>query len=243
MLSVAVGASHRRRVSTVEASMTGSIGTPGGSEERPALFFDGPEQFRSWLEANHLEATELWMGLRGRHVPDRGLTWDEAVPEALCFGWIDSVSQRIDADSRRQRWTPRKPQSNWSAVNIAHVERLTALGRMHPAGIAAFERRTEERSGVYAYESAATELTPEQASALAADPAASAFWEVATPSYRKIVVRWLNDAKREQTRADRLATFVADSAAGRLIPTQRYGDVPRWVERAAAAARTAGGSP
>jgi len=215
-----------------------TIGTPGGSVERPALFFDGPEEFRAWLEANHESATELWMGLRGKHVAERGLTWDQAVPEALCFGWIDSVSQRIDADSRRQRWTPRKATSNWSTVNIAHVERLAAEGLMRPAGIAAFERRRPERSGIYAYESP-TELSPEQAAALAADPAASAFWEVATPSYRKVVASWLNGAKREQTRADRLATFLADSAAGRLIPTQRYGEVPRWVERAAEAARGA----
>jgi len=215
------------------------IGRVGGSDERPATFFTGPDEFRAWLEVNHETATELWMGLRAKHVPDRGLTWAQAVPEALCFGWIDSVSQRIDDHSRRQRWTPRKPTSNWSAVNIAHVERLLAEGKMHPAGIAAFERRTPERSGVYAYESSADELTPEQAAALAADPAASAFWEEATPSYKKIVIRWLSSAKREQTRADRLATFLADSAAGRLIPSQRYGDQPAWLERAAAAAREA----
>lgn len=223
--------------------MARTIGTPGGSSERPALFFDGPAEFRAWLEANHATATELWMGLRAKHVPERGLTWDEAVPEALCFGWIDSVSQRIDGDSRRQRWTPRKPRSNWSAVNIAHVERLLAAGLMHPAGLAAFERRTPERSAVYSYENAPGELTEEQAAALAASPAASAFWELTTPSYRAIVTRWLTDAKREQTRADRLATFVTDSAAGRLIPTQRYGTPPRWAERAAAAARAADGEP
>ncbi|WP_420113777.1 YdeI/OmpD-associated family protein [Pseudactinotalea sp.] len=215
------------------------IGRPGGSDERPAIFFTGPEEFRAWLEANHATASELWMGLNGKHVPDRGLTWAQAVPEALCFGWIDSVSQRIDADSRRQRWTPRKPASNWSAVNIAHVERLQAEGRMHPAGLAAFERRTAERSGVYSYENPAEELTPEQAAALASDAAASAFWEQATPSYRRAVINWLNGAKREQTRADRLATFLADSADGRLIPPQRYGDRPTWADRAAAAAARA----
>ncbi len=231
------------RVSTATPGTDGgehpTIGRAGGSDERPAVFFTGPDEFRAWLEVNHETATELWMGLRAKHVPDRGLTWAEAVPEALCFGWIDSVSQRIDEDSRRQRWTPRKPTSNWSAVNIAHVERLLAEGKMRPAGIAAYERRTPERSGVYAYENAAGELSPEQAAALAADPAASAFWEEATPSYRKIVIRWLSSAKREQTRADRLATLVADCAAGRLIPSQRYGDLPAWAERAAAAARAA----
>lgn len=215
------------------------IGRPGGTEERPAVFFTGPEEFRAWLEANHETASELWMGLYRKDVPDRGLTWEQAVPEALCFGWIDSVSQRIDEVSRRQRWTPRKSTSTWSAVNIAHVERLQAEDRMHPAGIAAFERRTEERSRTYSYENEAAELSAEQAAALAADPAASAFWEAATPSYRKVAVRWLNSAKREATRADRLETLVADCAAGRLIPQMRYGETPRWVERAAKAARAA----
>ncbi len=120
------------------------------------------------------------MGLYKRHVPDRGLTWEQAVPEALCFGWIDSVSQRIDDDSRRQRWTPRKPSSIWSSVNIALVEKLTAEGRMHPAGIAAFERRREDRSGVYSHENPDSGLPPESAARLAADAAASAFWDAAT---------------------------------------------------------------
>lgn len=218
------------------------IGRPGGTDERPAVFFTGPEEFRAWLEANHETASELWMGLNRRDVPDRGLTWAQAVPEALCFGWIDSVSQSIDAVSRRQRWTPRKPTSNWSAINIAHVERLLAEGRMHPAGIAAFERRTEKRSRIYSYENEAAELSAEQAAALAAEPAASAFWEAATPSYRKLATAWLNGAKREATRASRLATLVADCAAGRLIPSQRYGETPRWLERAAEAARAASDS-
>ena len=150
------------------------IGTPGGSAERPALFFADAEEFRAWLDAHHETATELWMGLHKSHVVDRGLTWEEAVPEALCFGWIDSVAQRIDEDTRRQRWTPRKPGSSWSSVNIAHVERLIAEGRMRPAGLAAYERRTPERSGIYAYESG-RELTDEQRATLLGDPRAAAF--------------------------------------------------------------------
>ncbi|PRY63739.1 uncharacterized protein YdeI (YjbR/CyaY-like superfamily) [Knoellia remsis] len=213
------------------------IGMPGGSAERPALFFRDAAQFRAWLEAHHDSATELWMGLHKKHVSDRGLTWEEAVPEALCFGWIDSVSQRIDDDARRQRWTPRKPGSAWSAVNIAHVERLTAQGRMHPAGLAAFEARNPERSG-YSYESALS-LGDEQRARLLADPAAAAFWQVATPSYRRLAENWVASAKRESTRESRLTQLIEDSAAGRLIPTQRYGEQPKWVERAAAAAAAA----
>ena len=219
--------------------MTATIGTPGGTPERPALFFSGPDEFRAWLEANHATETELWMGLTKKHVPDHGLTWEQAVPEALCFGWIDSVSQRIDDDARRQRWTPRKPSSTWSSVNIALVERLTAEGRMRPAGIAAFERRREERSGVYSHENRHQQFPPEAAARLAADAAASAFWQEATATYRRQVTHWVLSAKQEATRERRLVQLIDDSAAGRLVSFQRYGDTPKWVERAAAAARGA----
>lgn len=219
--------------------MTTSIGTPGGTPEKPAIFFSGPEEFRAWLEANHATETELWMGLYKKHVPERGLTWEQAVPEALCFGWIDSVSQRIDDDARRQRWTPRKPASIWSTVNIAHVERLTAEGRMHPVGVAAFERRRDDRSSVYSHENGDHELPPAFAEKLAADAAASAFWNAATPTYRRQVTHWVLSAKQEATRERRLAQLIEESGAGRLVPFQRYGETPKWVERAAAAAADA----
>jgi len=216
------------------------IGTPGGSAERPATFFSGPEEFRAWLAANHDTATELWMGLNKKHVPERGLTWEEAVVEALCWGWIDSVAQRIDDDTRRQRWTPRKPISNWSAINIASVERLKAEGRMQPSGLAAYERRLDGRSAIYSYEQVRdAELPAEYAARLTADPAASAFWAVATASYRRLAVHWVVSAKQEATREKRMAQLLEDCAAGRLIPSQRYGDQPKWVERAAEAARAA----
>lgn len=210
------------------------IGVPGGSAERPALFFRDAAEFRTWLEANHESATELWMGLHKKHVADRGLTWEEAVPEALCFGWIDSVSQGIDEDSRRQRWTPRKSSSIWSAVNIAHVERLTAEGLMRPLGLAAFEKRRPGDSG-YSYETRQV-MVDEQREQLLADPAAAAFWAEATASYRKVAENWVATAKRDETREKRLLQLIDDCAHGRLIPSQRYGTQPRWVERAAAAA-------
>jgi uncharacterized protein YdeI (YjbR/CyaY-like superfamily) len=202
---------------------------------RTAVFFRDAAEFRAWLEANHDTATELWMGLYKKHVPERGLTWEEAVPEALCFGWIDSVAQRVDDDARRQRWTPRRPGSRWSAVNIALVERLTAEGRMHPAGLAAFERRRPERSGVYAYETGARDLDPVYADLLAASAPAIAFWHAATPTYRKLATNWVMSAKQDR----RMAQLVDCCATGELIPPQRYGDRPKWADRAAAAARAA----
>lgn len=202
------------------------------------MFFAGPEDFRAWLETNHDSASELWMGLTKKHVSPRGLTWAEAVPEALCFGWIDSTSQRIDDDARRQRWTPRKSGSIWSNVNIKHVERLIAEGRMQPAGLAAYVQRRDDRTGIYSHEQH-SELGPDHVAALRADPAASAFWDEATATYRRNVAAWILGAKQEATRAKRLAQLIDDSAAGRLVPPQRYGATPRWVERASTAAAQA----
>lgn len=213
-----------------------TFGTPGGSDERPATFFADAAEFRGWLEENHATASELWMGLRKKHVPDHGLTWEDAVPEALCFGWIDSVAQRVDADITRQRWTPRRPTSIWSDVNIALVERLTAQGRMRPAGLAAYALRRPERSGVYAYEKPTIDTLPEPyASQLAADAAASVFWAQAPAGYRKTAVHWVTSAQQQVTRDRRAAQLVADSASGQLIKPQRYGDEPAWLIRARAA--------
>jgi uncharacterized protein YdeI (YjbR/CyaY-like superfamily) len=203
----------------------------GGSAERPATFFDDADDFRAWLEANHGTATELWMGLNKKHVEPRGLQWAEAVREALCFGWIDSVAQRIDEDAVRQRWTPRKPGSNWSTININAVAELRAAGRMHPAGLAAFERRREDRSGVYAYENRERTWPEAYEALLRADSRASAFWDAATPSYRKVATNWVVTAKQESTRDKRMAELVDDCANGRLIKSQRYGAEPAWVRR------------
>ncbi len=215
-------------------------GRMGGSPERPARFFDGPEEFAAWLAQHHDTATELWMGLHKKHVPDRRLTWAQAVVEALCWGWIDSVAQRIDEDAVRQRWTPRRRGSNWSRINIETVERLKAEGRMQPSGLAAYEQRRPDPAG-YSYElDGDPEFPEEYAARLAGDPAAAAFWEVATASYRRICITWVLSAKQQATRDRRMEQLLADHAAGRLIKSQRYGETPRWVERAATAARGAG---
>ena len=215
-------------------------GTPGGSGERPAIFFSSPQEFRAWLEENHDTATELWMGLHKKHVPERRLTWAQAVEEALCFGWIDSQSQRIDDDAVRQRWTPRKPSSTWSEVNIRLVAKLVEEGRMTPAGLAAYERRKPDRQGIYSYEQAQEPgLAPQYERRLRADPAARAFFDAATPSYRRVCANWVMTAKQAATREKRLAQLIDDSANGRLVPPLRYGTPPAWLARAAQAAAEA----
>lgn len=216
-----------------------SPGRMGGSAERPARFFADAAEFGAWLAANHDTATELWMGINKKHVPDGGLTWAQAVPEALCWGWIDSIAQRIDENAVRQRWTPRKKTSNWSKVNLDFVEQLTAEGRMQPSGLAIWEQRRTDPAP-YTHEVDGEIVLPDTyAAQLAADPAATAFWEAATRTYRKVCSNWVLTARQEATRDRRMAQLVEDSAAGRLIPSQRYGEIPKWVERAASAARAA----
>lgn len=216
-----------------------SPGRMGGTPERPARFFRDAAEFGAWLAAHHDTETELWMGLYKKHVPDHGLTWKDAVPEALCWGWIDSVAQRIDDDSVRQRWTPRKRTSNWSKVNLALVEQLIAEGRMQPSGLAIYEQRRTQPAPYTHEVDGELEFPVDYAAQLAADPAATAFWETATPSYRKLCVNWVMTAKQQATRDRRMAQLVECHAAGELIPSQRYGEVPRWVERAAEAAQAA----
>ena len=125
-------------------------------------FFATPDEFRAWLEENHESASEVVVGFYKKPTGRPSLTWTESVREALCFGWIDGVRRRIDDDSYSIRFTPRKRGSNWSLVNVRHVEELTRAGRMHPAGIEAFEARTPEKTGVYTYENRhEAKLSPE----------------------------------------------------------------------------------
>ena len=191
----------------------------GGTPERPAVFFEAAEDFRDWLAEHHAIETGLWMGLFKKHAASRGLTYREALEEALCYGWIDSIVQRIDEDTVRQRWTPRKPSSIWSNVNVAHVERLVAEGRMQPAGLAAFQARGTDRQGLYAYEQSESMQFPADYEAqLRAEPDAAAFfYEKASNSYRKQVIYWVLSAKQQVTRDRRMAELVADCAAGRPI--------------------------
>ena len=215
-------------------------GRLGGTAERPARFFADAAEFGAWLAAHHDTETELWMGIYKKHVSERGLTWAQAVPEALCWGWIDSVSQRVDDDAVRQRWTPRKRTSHWSKVNLELVEQLRVAGRMQPAGLAIWAAR-RRGAAPYTHEQAGPiELPPAYAELLANSPAATAFLDAATATYRRQVINWVVTAKQEATRDRRMAQLVECSAAGELVPFQRYGDVPKWVQRAAAAAAATG---
>ena len=181
-------------------------------------FFATPNEFRAWLEENHDSESEVVVGFHKKHTGLPSLTWTESVREALCFGWIDGVRRRIDNDSYAIRFTPRKPGSNWSVVNVRHVEELTRAGRMHPAGIEAFEARTPERTGVYTYENRhQAKLGPEQEERFRANKQAWEFFQAQPPGYRQTAIFWIVSAKREETRARRLATLIDDSAHQRRI--------------------------
>ena len=184
-----------------------------------ATFFGTPAEFRRWLEEHHSTASELWVGMYKKAAGRPTITWAEAVEEALCFGWIDGKAQRIDEHRWRQRFTPRRRGSNWSAVNIAKVAELRAQGRMTPAGEAAFAARRDERSAVYSYERRhEAALDDDQQAAFRANERAWAWFERQTPSYRQMATFWVVSAKRPETRSRRLARLIECSAEGRRIP-------------------------
>jgi uncharacterized protein YdeI (YjbR/CyaY-like superfamily) len=182
------------------------------------IYFTGPDELRAWLEQHHESETELFIGYYKKHTGRPSLVWSEAVDEALCFGWIDGVVKSIDGERHMQRFTPRKPTSTWSAVNIAKVAKLREEGRMRPAGEAAFARRREDRSRSYSYEQREhPELAPEEQAQLEANADAWAYFQSRPPSYRRPALWWVVSAKRPETRARRLATLIEDSGAGRPI--------------------------
>jgi uncharacterized protein YdeI (YjbR/CyaY-like superfamily) len=178
-------------------------------------YLTSPDELRDWFDANHQTATELWLGYHRKSTGRPTVSWSEAVDEALCVGWIDSVRYRIDEERSAQRFTPRRKGSNWSAINVAKVATLTEEGRMRPAGLAAFAARTPERTAVYGYEREAAAFTEEEVARFKADPAAWTDWEDRPPSYRKNATYWVTSAKRPETRERRLAQLIADSALGR----------------------------
>ncbi len=181
-------------------------------------FFATPADFRSWLERHHAEEDELLVGFYRTSTGRKSITWPESVDEALCFGWIDGVRRGIDAESYSIRFTPRRSRSIWSAVNIKRADELIELGRMTPAGLAAFEARTDDRSAVYSHEQRrAAKLEPEQEQRFKADAGAWEWFQGQAPSYRRAALHWVTSAKRAETRERRLAALIEDSAAGRTV--------------------------
>ncbi len=182
------------------------------------VFFAKASDLREWFEAHADSERELWVGYHRKATGVPSITWPEAVDEALCVGWIDGVRKSLDEERFIQRFTPRRARSTWSAVNIRRAQELIAEGRMQPAGLAAFERRTDDRSAIYAYEQRhEAQLSADAESALDAVPEARTFWEQQPAGYRRTAAYWVTSAKRPETQARRLATLISASAAGRRI--------------------------
>jgi len=183
------------------------------------IFFETPEAWRCWLEEHHASAAEVLVGFYKRASKRRSITWPESVDQALCFGWIDGVRRSLDAERYTIRFSPRKPRSIWSRVNIKRMGELLKVDLVHPAGRAAFDARDAERSSIYSYEARFTAAFDAEAERrLRSNARAWAFFSEEAPWYRRPATHWVTSAKREATRRARLETLITHSAAGRRIP-------------------------
>ncbi len=180
------------------------------------LFFRSAAEFHHWLE-NNPAAKELWVGFYKKGAPQNGITYDEAVDEALCFGWIDGVRKRVDDTRFMIRFTPRKPKSIWSEVNLRRMETLLQQGRVQPAGQQAFEARDQRRTRLYSYENEPQRLDTAEEAQLRANPSAWHFFQAQPPSYQRSAYHWVTSARKAETRQKRLAQLIEDSANGRRL--------------------------
>jgi uncharacterized protein YdeI (YjbR/CyaY-like superfamily) len=185
------------------------------------VFFASAAELAGWLERNHAKADELWVGFHKKASGKGGLTYSEALDEALCIGWIDGVRKGAGEERFTIRFTPRKAKSNWSAVNIRRAGELTKAGRMKPPGAAAFERR-QRGPAPYSFENAPRALDAPSDEVLRSSPRALSFFEAQPPSYRRMTTFWVMSAKKEETRARRLRALVECSEKGAWIPPLRW---------------------
>ena len=181
------------------------------------IFFPSQADFRKWLAENHAEATELLVGYYKVGSGKPSMTWSQSVDEALCFGWIDGVRRSVDEVSYCIRFTPRKPTSIWSAVNMQKIDELTRQGLMHQAGIAAYKKRQEAKSKIYAYEQQEVAFSPEFEQAFTANEKAWLFFQKQASWYRKQSINWVMTAKQATTQLSRLAKLIARSADDKRV--------------------------
>jgi len=192
-------------------------------DEGKLLFFPSQLDFRDWLEHNHDSAKEVYVGFYKKGSGKQNMTWSQSVDQALCYGWIDGVRKSIDSESYHIRFTPRKPNSTWSTININKVEELTRQGLMKPSGIASFALRKEDKSGIYTYEQQeGVKLSDDFETKFRANAKAWAFFQSLPPSYHKPAIKWVMSAKQEATRIKRLNELINDSETGRKIRALSY---------------------
>jgi uncharacterized protein YdeI (YjbR/CyaY-like superfamily) len=175
-------------------------------------YFKSAHDFRRWLEKNHAIRKEVWVGYYKKTSRQPSMTWPESVDEALCFGWIDGIRKSVDDLRYTIRFTPRRRGSIWSAVNIKRARELSDKGLMKPTGMAAFDARKENRSGIYSYEQRSANLDGPYEERLRQNKAAWDFFYAQPPSYRKAIGWWVVSAKQEATRLKRLEKLIEESA-------------------------------
>ena len=190
-------------------------------------FFRTPADFRRWLARNHASATELLVGFYKKDSGQPSITWPESVDEALCYGWIDSIRRNIDEISYSIRFTPRRPGSNWSAINIRRAGTLRKEGRMRAAGLKVYEARRDDRCETQTYEQRSADLEEPYRRLLRKHKAAWTYFQAQPPSYRKVVNGWILSAKKEETRLRRLERLAAFSAKGQRLPETTPGSPAR----------------
>ena len=181
------------------------------------VFFRSAAEFRRWLQKTHDKATEVFVGFYKKDSGREGLTYREALDEALCFGWIDGVRRRVDDLSYTNRFSPRTKRSTWSAINIKRVHELMEAGRMAPPGQRVFEGRDDSRTNLYSYERATCQLPPEYVKLFRGRPKAWTFFAEQPPSYRRVACWYVMSAKKEETRKRRLDALIAVSARSARI--------------------------
>lgn len=181
------------------------------------IFFASAEEFRLWLQENHSLKQEIWAGYYKAGTGKPTMNWSDSVDQALCFGWIDGIRKSIDEERYCMRFTPRKPNSNWSTININKVEELSAKGLMTPAGMASYEKRKPEKSGVYSFERDAATFSSDFEKQFKANKAAWTYFSAAAPSYRKTSTFWVVSAKQETTKLNRLLKLIEACEEGRRL--------------------------
>lgn len=186
-------------------------------DDLPLLEPADAREWREWLEANHAASPGIWLAVGKKGGARTALTYEEAVLEAVAFGWIDSIVNRLDEERFKQLFTPRKRGGQWARSNKERVERLMAEGRMAPAGLAAVEAAKKDGSWSSLDDVEAAIVPPDLAAALDAEPDARAFWDALPDSQRKLALYWVVSAKRPETRAARIAETVRASAEGRRV--------------------------
>ncbi|SNT04856.1 Uncharacterized conserved protein YdeI, YjbR/CyaY-like superfamily, DUF1801 family [Ekhidna lutea] len=188
-----------------------------------AIFFPTPQDFRKWLEENHKSETELWVGYYKKATGKPSITWPESVDQALCYGWIDGIRKRIDDEAYQVRFTPRKPNSHWSNVNIKRIEELTKEKQVTKAGLEAYKKRKLENSGRASFEQKEVKLSKDFETRMKANKKAWTFFtSKLAPSYRKQSIWWVMSAKREETREKRLITLIECSGREEKIPPLKW---------------------